>query len=72
MQIFNKSKRTFTINTGSLAPEKSITVSDKLGSALIEQYKDEIIQIGNSKVEKENEELKKEIAELKKTKPNKK
>lgn len=64
MQIFNKSKRQFTISTGALAPEKSATVSDAEGSKLIDMYKDELIQIGNSKAEKENAELKAKIAEL--------
>lgn len=64
MQIFNKSKRTFTINTGVLAPEKSIIVSDAEGLILLAQYEGEIIQIGNSVVEKENAELKAKIAKL--------
>ena len=62
MQIFNKSKRQFILSTGALAPENSVTVSDAEGAKLIEMYKDELIQIGNSKVEKENEALKAKLA----------
>ena len=65
MELFNKSKRTFTLNAGVLAPEKNITVSDAEGKLLITQYAGEIIQIGNSEIEKENEKLKKEIKQLK-------
>lgn len=65
MEIFNKSKRTFIVSVGALAPEKNITLPDAEGAKLVKMYENEIIQIGNSKVEKENEELKKEIANLK-------
>ena len=68
MEIFNKSKRHFHISTGVLKHDQSVTVPDAEGSKLIEQYKDEIIQIGNSKAEQENAELKKEIANLKQNK----
>ena len=64
MELFNKSKRQFILSTGALAPEKSITVSEVEGLALIKQYEGELIQIGNSKVEKENAELKAKIASL--------
>ena len=64
MQIFNKSKRQFTISTGVLKPEQSDNVPDAEGAKLIDMYKDELIQIGNSKAEKENAELKAKIAEL--------
>jgi len=57
MQIFNKSKRQFTISTGVLKPEQSTTVSDAEGAKLIDMYKDELIQIGNSVAEKENADL---------------
>ena len=72
MELFNKSKRTFMLSVGNLEPEKNITVSDAEGSALIAQYEGEIIQIGNSVAEKENEALKKELAELKAKKQAKK
>lgn len=65
MEIFNKSKRTFIVSVGALAPEKNITLPDAEGAKLVKMYENEIIQIGNSAVEKENEELKKEIANLK-------
>lgn len=64
MEIFNKSKRTFIVSVGALAPEKNITVSDEEGAKLVEAYKNEIIQVGNSAAEKENAELKAKIAEL--------
>lgn len=72
MQIFNKSKRQFTISTGVLSPEKSVTVSDTEGAKLIDMYKDELIQIGNSVAEKENAELKKELETLKNNKKHNK
>lgn len=72
MQIFNKSKRQFTISTGILKPEQSDNVPDAEGAKLIDMYKDEIIQIGNSVAEKENAELKKEIATLKQSKKHNK
>ena len=64
MQIFNKSKRQFIISTGVLKPEQSDNVPDAEGLTLIKQYEGELIQIGNSKAEKENAELKAKIAEL--------
>lgn len=64
MEIFNKSKRTFMVSVGALAPEKNITVSDEEGSKLLKMYDGELIQIGNSAAEKENAELKAKIAEL--------
>jgi len=64
MQIFNKSKRQFMLSTGILKPEQSATVADAEGTKLIDMYKDELIQIGNSVAEKENAELKAKIAEL--------
>lgn len=64
MEIFNKSKRTFKLSTGDLKPEKSTIVPDAEGAKLVEAYKNEIIQIGNTAVEKENAELKAKIAEL--------
>ena len=71
MQIFNKSKRQFTISTGVLKPEQSDNVPDAEGLTLIKQYEGELIQIGNSVAEKENAELKKEIANLKQNKHKK-
>lgn len=68
MELFNKSKRQFILSTGILKPEQSITISDIEGAKLIKMYEGEIIQIGNSKAEQENEELKKEINKLKQTK----
>jgi len=68
MELFNKSKRTFTISTGTLKPEQSISVPDAEGSKLISMYDGELIQVGNSKAEQENAELKKEIANLKQNK----
>lgn len=67
MQIFNKSKRQFTISTGVLKPEQSDNVPDAEGAKLIDMYKDELIQIGNSKVEAENAELKAKLAALTKS-----
>ena len=64
MQIFNKSKRHFHLSTGVLKHEQSVTVPDAEGAKLIDMYKDELIQIGNSVAEKENAELKAKIAEL--------
>ena len=64
MQIFNKSKRQFTISTGVLKPEQSTNIADAEGAKLISMYDGELIQIGNSKVEAENAELKAKIAEL--------
>ena len=64
MELFNKSKRTFTVSIGEFGSGKNITLSDSEGLALIKQYRDEIIQIGNSVAEKENAELKAKIAEL--------
>ena len=64
MQIFNKSKRQFTISTGVLKPEQSTTVPDTEGAKLLKMYPGELIQVGNSKVEAENAELKAKIAEL--------
>jgi len=64
MQIFNKSKRRFMLSTGALAPEQSTTVSDAEGSKLIKMYDGELIQIGNSKVEAENAELKAKLAAI--------
>jgi hypothetical protein len=72
MQIFNKSKRQFTISTGVLKPEQSDNIPDSEGAKLIDMYKDELIQIGNSVAEKENAELKKEIATLKQSKKHNK
>ena len=71
MQIFNKSKRQFTISTGVLKPEQSDNVPDAEGAKLLKMYSGELIQIGNSKVEAENAELKAKIAELKTNKQNK-
>ena len=71
MEIFNKSKRHFHLSTGILKHEQTITVPDEEGAKLVEAYKNEIIQIGNSKVEQENAELKKELAELKTSKKHK-
>lgn len=71
MEIFNKSKRTFIVSVGALAPEKNITLPDEEGTKLLKMYEGELIQIGNSKIEKENEELKKEIASLKNNKKQK-
>ena len=65
MQIFNKSKRHFHLSTGVLKHEQSVIVPDVEGAKLIDMYKDELIQIGNSVAEKENAELKKELAALK-------
>ena len=67
MQIFNKSKRQFILSTGVLKPEQSDNVPDAEGAKLIDMYKDELIQIGNSVVEKENAELKAKLAALTKT-----
>ena len=64
MQIFNKSKRQFILSTGVLKPEQSTDIADVEGAKLIDMYKDELIQIGNSVAEKENAELKAKIAEL--------
>jgi hypothetical protein len=64
MEIFNKSKRQFTLSTGVLQPEKSISISEEEGSRLIKMYEGELIQIGNSKVEQENEKLKEKIETL--------
>lgn len=64
MEIFNKSKRQFILSTGALKPEQSTTVSDAEGSKLLKMYSGELIQVGNSKVEAENAELKAKIAEL--------
>ena len=64
MEIFNKSKRHFHISTGVLKHEQTITVPDGEGAKLVEAYKNEIIQVGNSAAEKENAELKAKIAEL--------
>ena len=64
MEIFNKSKRTFQLSTGILKHEQTITVPDEEGAKLVEAYKNEIIQVGNSAAEKENAELKAKIAEL--------
>lgn len=72
MQIFNKSKRQFTISTGVLKPEQSANIADAEGAKLIDMYKDELIQIGNSVAEKENVELKKELATLKQSKKHNK
>jgi len=72
MEIFNKSKRTFKLSTGDLKPEASTIVPDAEGAKLIEAYKGEIIQIGNTAVEKENAELKKELAALKNNKKHNK
>ena len=65
MEIFNKSKRQFILSTGVLKPEQSTNIADAEGAKLIDMYKDELIQIGNSKAEQENAELKKELAALK-------
>ena len=67
MQIFNKSKRQFTISTGVLKPEQSDNVPDAEGAKLISMYDGELIQIGNSVAEKENAELKAKLAALTKT-----
>ena len=64
MEIFNKSKRHFHVSTGVLKHEQTITVPDEEGAKLVEAYKNEIIQIGNTAVEKENAELKAKVAEL--------
>lgn len=64
MEIFNKSKRHFHVSTGVLKHEQTITVPDEEGAKLVEAYKNEIIQIGNSKIEQENAELKAKVAEL--------
>ena len=64
MELFNKSKRQFQLSTGVLKPEQSTTVPDAEGAKLVEMYKGELIQIGNSATEKENAELKAKIAEL--------
>lgn len=71
MEIFNKSKRTFIVSVGTLAPEKNITLPDAEGAKLVKMYENEIIQIGNTAVEQENAKLKKELAELKTNKQNK-
>ena len=67
MELFNKSKRQFILSTGVLKPEQSDNVPDAEGAKLIDMYKDELIQIGNSVVEKENAELKAKLAALTKT-----
>lgn len=71
MELFNKSKRQFQLSTGVLKPEQSTTVTDAEGSKLLKMYDGELIQIGNTVIEKENEELKKEIANLKQNKKHK-
>ena len=72
MEIFNKSKRHFHVSTGVLKHEQTITVPDEEGAKLVEAYKNEIIQVGNSAAEKENAELKKELATLKSNKKHNK
>lgn len=52
MEIFNKSKRQFILSAGILKPDQSITVSDELGTKLLEMYAGDIIQIGTSKTKK--------------------
>lgn len=65
MELFNKSKRQFMLSTGVLKPETNVTLPDAEGAKLIKMYPGELIQIGNSKAEQENAELKKELAALK-------
>ena len=67
MQLFNKSKRQFQLSTGVLKPEQSTTVPNEEGSKLLKMYEGELIQVGNSVVEKENAELKAKLAALTKT-----